>query len=785
MSGTLVWGIPQSWWLILAIVGLAVGLLLWGYRGVPGHRFSRWWLAFTKALALALLALLLAEPLWHGVRPRPGANLLLILADNSVSLRVADAPGGSSRGEQLRQWLDDDAPWLVRLGQDFSLRRYIFDSRVTAVHTFKSLDFAGTESAAGRAVEQLARQYAGRPVAGIVVLTDGISTDVLPRNTENLPPIYPVLVGETRQVRDLQVRDITSSYSNFEAAPITITATIAAEGLTGKDVVVQVVDESGKVQQEQTWKVGRDATRQFTFRFRPTDTAAETFQVRAFLAHEAGLWGQATHASQTEEITLDNNARTVRPQIDRGPYRVLYVAGRPNWDFKYLRRALDRDQQVKLIAVIRIAKREAKFDFRGRMDDANPLFRGFAPADAEQVERYDEPVLLRLAVESADQLREGFPSRAEDLFAFDAVILDDIEAAFFTGDQLSLLHRFVSQRGGGLLLMAGSDTFIEGGYSRTLLEDLAPVYIPTSVPPDAYPDGSSAYRLQITREGQLQPWVRLRPTLEEEQRRLAELPDFRVRNAVSHPKPGAATLLTVTDPEGKVYPALVVQRFGRGRTGALLIGDLWRWKLRQADSQHAEDFDYQWMQIVRWLVTGGLRRVEVEIEKSPADRLAHILVRVHDRQYQPLDNATVKAVVTAPDGTKTELTIGPHEEKPGVYHEDFVCHQTGVYRMDVSTQTPDGESCEPVKTGWVHEPLVEELRTVTPLREPWEQLARSTAGQVIRLEQLESFARRLPSHRVPITEPWVYPVWHRWTVLGLIVAGLLFEWAWRRLRGLP
>ena len=41
-----------------------------------------------KLVGVALLAICLIEPLFSGVRPRPGANLFVILTDNSQSMTV-------------------------------------------------------------------------------------------------------------------------------------------------------------------------------------------------------------------------------------------------------------------------------------------------------------------------------------------------------------------------------------------------------------------------------------------------------------------------------------------------------------------------------------------------------------------------------------------------------------------------------------------------------------------------------------------------------------------------
>src|SRR5690606_35598115 len=138
-----------------------------------------------------------------------------------------------------------------------------------------------------------------------------------------------------------------------------------------------------------------------------------------------------------------------------GPYRVLYVGGAPRWEFKFLRRALAADDEVDLAGLVRIAKKEPKFTFRDNDQRTNPLFRGFDSAPTDEAEQYDETVLLRLGTKDRDELRVGFPKDASDLYPYHAVILDDVEAEVFTKDQLSLLQRFLSQRGGGLLMLGG------------------------------------------------------------------------------------------------------------------------------------------------------------------------------------------------------------------------------------------------------------------------------------------------------------------------------------------
>src|SRR4051812_27948797 len=82
-------------------------------------------------------------------------------------------------------------------------------------------------------------------------------------------------------------------------------------------------------------------------------------------------------------------------------------------------------------------------------------------------------------------------------------------------------------------------------------------------------------RLSFTPEGWLQSWARLRDNESDEKARLQAMAPFQVLNRVREVKPGASVIATVADESGKQWPAIVTQRFGRGRTAAVTLGDVW------------------------------------------------------------------------------------------------------------------------------------------------------------------------------------------------------------------
>jgi len=709
------------------------------------------------------------------------------MADNSRSLQLRDREATMTRGESMEQTLGDQQAWRVRAGQDFDVRNYQFDTRLSSVDSFTKLTFEGRGTSLSASLTSIAQRYRGRPVAGILLLTDGNSDLKASDDWSQLPPVFAVPMGKDAPARDVRIDRISVSQANFETAPVSIQVDVASEGYEGEPLMVELLDEDDQVVQHQELTAPKDDdSLTLHFDFRPDNPGLRFYQVRAFSKAEGE---QFATPAKSEEATLSNNVRRLLVDRGGGPYRVLYVAGRPNWEFKFLRRALAAEQEIDLVGLIRIAKREPKFDFRSRAGEkTNPLFRGFGNTEDEQAEQYDEPVLLRLGIEDEVELRDGFPQTADVLFRYDAIIIDDVEADFFNQDQMLALQTYVNQRGGGLMMLAGQESFENGGYERTPLGDLLPVYLSRF---DGLPDDGK-FRLKLTRDGMHPPWsfFRVRSTITDEHKRLEEMPNFVTLNRVSGVKPGAVILASATDAQGQNRPALAAQRFGAGRTSALLIGDLWRWGMRRAEDEPEHDLNKVWRQTLRWLVSETPQRIETKIENSnDATRLGRdIRVTLRDEEYRPLDNAQVEIVVETPEQSSVNLTALPDDAEPGVYHATFIPRQAGAFRVKVSATGADGADVGNAEAGWTAEPDRLEFERLRPNREALENLAEQTEGEVVELEDLNEFVQSLPDRKIPLVETWVYSWWdlpfRKLIVFSLLMIALCFDWGVRRLSGL-
>ncbi|MFG0239978.1 MAG: hypothetical protein ACF8CY_02825, partial [Gimesia chilikensis] len=323
---------------VAIITGL--GLLVYAYRSLTVQRALSGGAAGLKLLAIAILAITLTEPLWSGTRMVPGTNLFAVLVDDSQSLAIQDPKTGKPRSEQLKQLLasankqqpEAQARWLIDLEQNFSVRKYSLDSHAHARSDLTHLKFEGTSSNLVTSINELNQRYQKLPLAGILVLTDGISASDTSQLKSSVP-IYPVPIGHVARSTDLAITNTSVSYSPFEDAPIRILADLSATECQQKQLTAQLIDPAGKVVETITREVSQPQQQfQLRFQVKSEETGVAFYRIKT-----------SVNIPEGGELTLANNKGTLKVDRGRKAHRVLYVSGRPNWEFKFLRRAIHED----------------------------------------------------------------------------------------------------------------------------------------------------------------------------------------------------------------------------------------------------------------------------------------------------------------------------------------------------------------------------------------------------------------------------------------------------------
>ena len=180
-----------------------------------------------------MIAALLLEPQLVSEIPRKGANDVALLADNSASLSIADPATHHAPAASIAAALGGSPlpAWQRSLQETFRTQRFTFDARLRDAPDFAALDFKGAGSALITSLDSLFRRYEKRPLAALVVVTDGNATDeaslqsLLARKAS--APVFLVAAGGDKPLRDLALGEVSVTQTPFEDSPVSVSARVA------------------------------------------------------------------------------------------------------------------------------------------------------------------------------------------------------------------------------------------------------------------------------------------------------------------------------------------------------------------------------------------------------------------------------------------------------------------------------------------------------------------------------------------------------------------------------
>jgi uncharacterized membrane protein len=445
-----------------------------------------------------------------------------------------------------------------------------------------------------------------------------------------------------------------------------------------------------------------------------------------------------------EKVT-DNNFKDFVLEIEDDRLPVLYIEGSPRMEYRFLRRALFRDHDFRLVGLLRLAS--DRFYIQG----ANPA------------EAY---------------LAKGFPTTAEQLFAFKAVILGDIEAPYFSREQLALLDEFVKDRGGGLLMLGGVNSFGLGKYAGTPVGKMLPLEVSPNDPP--YSD--EQYSAKATDDGLAHPMMRLLQDPEANQKLWEKAPPLIGITPIRKVKPGAQLLLARQDGG---LPVLAVQTYGQGRVGAFTSGGSWYWQVSMpASDEFHEKF---WKQLVRGLSVGAKERLAVATDADIYPRGRPVLVRATalEKDLRPVNDATVIATVTNPLGNKEAIPMDWILSEEGVYVCRYVPNDEGHYAVSVRVQ---GWDLPPAESAFeVSEPYVE-FSSAGLKEDTLRGMARLAGGRYFSYAEAKDLPDLVSRQVRAATDAGLQPIdrqiWDTPLVFTLLLVMLAAEWFVRRRSGL-
>jgi uncharacterized membrane protein len=722
-----------TWGLWLAIAGASAVLAALLFRNLPrgdfGSRHLRAagiWLL--QSMLAALLLVILWQPAVTVTELKPQQDIIAFLVDDSRSMALTDH--GATREAQAVAALRGGV--LAGVEKRFQTRFYRFDSQIARVADLQELQPTAPATRIGDSLKQLAQETQELPIGAIVLLTDGadnlggIDAETIAALRSRHIPVHTVGFGVDHPPLDVEIDDAVMAPRSMAESRVAAVVRFHQYGYRGRKSKLVVRDGASVL-----------ASREVTL-------AADGAVQSETLLFNVGAAGARTLAFSIEplpgEEVVANNAVSRLVNVDADKRRVLYLEGEPRWEYKFVRRAEQEDRLVQLVSMLRTTENK----------------------------------IYRQGIQDPKELSQGFPTRAEDLFAYQAIVIGSVEATYFTPAQRELIREFVDRRGGGLLLLGGRFSLADGGWGVSNLADLLPIVLPDAkgtfhVEPatvELAPAGVDNYITRIVDDSaaNIKRW-----------KALPYLMDYQEPGT---PKPGA-TVLAEMSAGGRKMPMLVTENFGRGRTAVLATSGTWRWQMHLPVGDQL--FTLFWQQLLRWLVTGSPGRVSASVPDQMLldDGRVMLTADVRGDDYQPVADARVDAHIIGPSGESATLELTPVPDTPGSYQAAWTAGTAGAYLTEVVARRGEQTLGRDVLTFQRMDGVAESFHTDLN-RDLLSRLASQTGGKYWRPQDLSDLPDEIAFSEAGVTTRETRELWNMPVFLLAIVLLRFTEWLLRR-----
>jgi uncharacterized membrane protein len=746
---------PLPWWLaVILAAGVAAAAFVEYRRPLAAlSTAQRTALCALRLVTLSLLVLFLFRPMVV-LPPSSVRNTVVpIVVDASRSMRIGDADG-RSRLAQAAALLKNDL--LPSISARFTTELYTVGDSLAPLAA-EGIDKVGANARRSELASALATirdRYRGQPVPGIVVLSDGGDTGVAggvgaagggSRNEKGAnegPPVYTIGVGSPDGLHDREILGLTAGDPRIDRASVDLRVSAVSYGFGRTPFTIRILANGRLLEARRVTPTTDGSPIDETVTVSPDPMSPTVYT--------------AEIPVDSSEPVAENNTRSVLVSPAGLPRKVLIVEGAPGFEHSFITRAWAGDPGLEVDVVTR----------KGRNSDNLDTF--FVQAGSGR----------------AAALTAGFPARRDQLFGYDALVIANVEADALSRAQLTMAADFVSERGGGLLVMGGR-SFAQRGLSGTPLEEVLPVELSDRrggvVQTSNGDDVRVHNKVTLTADGESHPIMRL-GSVEETRKRWSALPALAASAPLGGPRPGATILAMTTAPGGSLHPVVAVQRYGQGRSMIFAGEASWRWKMMVASSDRS--YEFFWRQAARWLAADSPEPVSMTFPEAlePGD-IASASIDVRDSSYVPVPDAVVDGTLSAPGGDTTPLKLRHVDGGGGRFAAALSPDRSGLYRVRVTARK--GGTTLGTAERWLYVGGVDREFADPRLNEPFlRRLARSTGGRYARPDEAAQVASWLQS-TVPVdATPERRDLWHEPWAFAAIVLLLSAEWILRRRWGL-
>ena len=746
---------PPHWaWLLLFItVFILIGWWAYSATRLLDSRPRKTAIVILRVCALFLLGLILLYPALVLEQRNPIRPRLVILWDVSRSMGLSAGDGKSTRLEEAIKWWQSATSLRNRLADNYRAEAWLFAESVSpaGTDTFTKGPENKPEGERTDILGALRRVVSGGDApAAVILVSDGADNVSLAEAASRKngvaialkgypSPVFVAPMGKETKSKDIGIEKVESPEYGFVRNAVEVKVTISARGFAGTETPVTIMDGSRVVSTKTVKLDSDDGKWSVEMAFTPDQVGDFLFTV--LIPNYEG------------EAVYENNSRVFPIRILRDKIRVMHVVGRPSWDQRFLREAFVKDPTIELISFYILRE----------------------PLDAPMASTDDLSLI---------------PFPTEELFdtkirTFDLIVFQNFSWIPYLqyGRLLQNIHDFVTEFGGGFVMIGGPQSYTAGRYAGTPIQEILPV----EMPQEGQVFQVGEYHPKLTEAGIHHPITAFDTNAEVTRKLWESFPPLEGWNVVGAAKTGATVLLDhpFQTTQGGNMPLLTVWSVGRGRVMSLATDTTWKWSFNRAvEGQTSEEYQRFWRAAVRWLVgdpEGKRVRARTDKTRYAPGQVVHLRVKALDRNYAPVPQARLEASLEGQGSSKPIEGFQPDGDEFATEIKD---PGPGGWRIKVSAFDNSGEKLGEDETVFVVEQQGREFSPPWPNPELLESIAKATGGEVWK------DSRAIKPEKLPQPRAWRVvgrrrlPLWDNWIAGGLLLFVLATEWFVRRRWGL-
>jgi len=530
----------KFWWIDL-LLGI---ILFWTtysiYNKLPLHSKDKKFLIGLRSLTIALFLLAFLQPVFHYVFFKYTKPNLAVFIDNSNSMKVQKQ--NSSLFSESQNFLYKN---LKPLKKHFQIRPFYFSDSLYV--NPKSITASGDDSNLTKALQTFFYNFSDDNYNGILLFTDGQFSE-----TENLDSIVNTLKNIGIPVIPIISKRFSFSDTAIQFDPSNPTELKTEQKNTlyfnvknttpNKNFKIQFYDNNVLIH-SQSIQVNKTKT-----------TIPLSYIPKKIGIHKLKIKIEAKDEFQK------NNQDILFIKANKGKYNIGLIYGNLHWDYKFLRRTLSEDQNIKLYSIAKIKKN------------------------------------------TFSSVLSSFPLKQMDMLILGNLSQSDVSSKF-----LSTLARQVKNYGLSLFILGGPNSFLSESIKSQPLNDILPV-----IPNSKTGKITSPSTIRITEIGKSDPLTLILDDPSLNEKMWQNIPPFEMING-STPKKG--TTLLLVSKQNKKIPIFGYKYSGKGKVVFFSGYPLWTWYFLNVPSHNQQNYTTFIRQLVRDLTSSRLERFNLYTDK--------------------------------------------------------------------------------------------------------------------------------------------------------------------------